>query len=229
MQDGMIGFIENIFYMLPAILIGFIFHEFAHAFVADKLGDPTPRKEGKLNLSPRTHIDPFGLLLIIIVQIGWAKPVHINRSYLKKPKRDDILISLAGPVTNLLISILFTFLLYFLHYFVFVEYNSETANTIIHVVETLIYWIISINMMLFVINMIPIPPLDGFHVLANLMPNSFNKQLAFMEKYGWYILLILIIVPSLIFDFNFLGIIIDFFAGIVDKFVSTIFQLFYQR
>lgn len=105
---------ETIIYkimMIPGILLGFVFHEYAHAIMADRLGDPTPRQQGRITLDPRAHIDWIGFFMIILVGFGWAKPVMTNTRYYKKPRRDDILVSIAGPFMNLIIAIVFLLLI----------------------------------------------------------------------------------------------------------------------
>jgi Zn-dependent protease len=177
-------FLIRILYMIPAVLIGFSFHEFAHAFVADKLGDPTPGNQGRLTLSPRSHIDLFGIILIFIANIGWAKPVQINRSYFKHPRRDDILVSVAGPTMNLIVAIVSLIILKFLSLapgsFITLELSKLTMS------------MICINILLFIFNLIPIPPLDGFHILENISPPRFYKQLSFLNQYGLIILFVFI-------------------------------------
>ena len=106
------SFLQNIIFMIPAILIGFTFHEYAHAKVADKLGDKTPRFQGRLNLNPINHLDPLGTLLILFCGIGWAKPVQVNPSAFKNYYKDDLKVSIAGPIANLIVAFIGT-ILYF--------------------------------------------------------------------------------------------------------------------
>ena len=104
------SFLQNIIFMIPAILIGFTFHEYAHAKVADKLGDKTPRFQGRLNLNPINHLDPLGTLLILFCGIGWAKPVQVNPSAFKNYYKDDLKVSIAGPIANLIVAFIGTIL-----------------------------------------------------------------------------------------------------------------------
>lgn len=185
-------YITNILYILPAIFIGFVFHEFAHAKMADLLGDPTPREQGKLNLRPHTHIDFIGILLIIFAGIGWAKPIETNRSQLKNPRRDSILISLAGPLSNLIIALFgCLILLIFKNYNLLERGQTEFFNGLF---VRLTSELVRINVMLFIFNLIPLPPLDGFHVIENLLPARFYKQLAFLNQYGFIFLILFIII-----------------------------------
>lgn len=187
-SGGTQDFIISILYTLPAILIGFSFHEFAHAFVADKLGDPTPRNQGRLTLSPHSHIDPIGFLLILIAGLGWAKPVQINRSYFKNPNRDDALVSFAGPAMNLLIAIFSVTCMKILTLIPL----SFISSDILFIIYTLAFYMLRINVLLFIFNLLPIPPLDGFHILESFLPAKYYRQLDFLNRYGLIILLVLV-------------------------------------
>lgn len=181
--------------LLPGILIGLTFHEFSHAFVSDKLGDPTPRSQGRLTLFPLKHIDIIGFIMLLLFRFGWAKPVQINPMYYKKPRRDEILVSVAGVTMNLIIAIVCTGLLkiYFVSGVI-----SFMNQTVYETVTLIIFYIIYINLILCLFNLIPIPPLDGFHILINLLPIRHTKVVYFLEQYGMFIVLGLIFIPSLL-------------------------------
>ncbi len=172
---------------IPGLLLGFVLHEFAHAKVADRLGDPTPRSQGRITLDPRAHIDILGFIMIIIVGFGWAKPVMTNPSYYKKPKRDDILVSLAGPFMNLLIAIVFLFLIKI----VWVTRLFSGSDAL----ESNILRLFSItalqNVLLFVLNLIPIPYFDGYHVIANLFNTWRYRFFNLLEQYNMIIFILL--------------------------------------
>ncbi len=179
--------------ILPGILIGFAFHEYAHAQVAVWLGDDTPRHQGRLSLSPLVHIDIFGFLMILLAGFGWAKPVEINPRNFKNPRRDDILVSLAGPVTNLIISIVFVLIMK-LFYYVPPSFISDSLyNTIMDVFDYTVW----INVVLFVFNLLPVPPLDGSHIFFGLL--GLKEKGFYYEIYskGRFILLLLIITNAL--------------------------------
>ncbi|MCR4435549.1 MAG: site-2 protease family protein [Clostridiales bacterium] len=174
----------------PGILIGLAMHEFAHAYAADRLGDPTPRSQGRLTLSPLPHIDILGFILIMLVGFGWAKPVQINPRNLKHPRRDDILISIAGPFTNLLLALVFALIYKF---FLVYSANYTVSEKIFNNVSLLLFYTIRINVVLSIFNLLPVPPLDGFHILANVIPATSYHIIDTLERYGSIILLILIV------------------------------------
>lgn len=182
----------SILLSLPGIFIGFAFHEFAHAFAADRLGDSTPRSQGRLTLDPLPHIDIMGLILIIIAGFGWAKPVQVNPRNFKNPKRDDIIVSLAGPMINFAIALLFVVLLKLL---VITGVFYFINTTITSGIEALIYQTVWINLILFVFNLLPIYPLDGYHVLSHFVPYSNREKLYRLRYFSRFILLIILITP----------------------------------
>ena len=166
--------------LIPAVVIALTFHEYAHAVVAYKLGDPTAKYSGRLTLNPIPHVDPIGMLMLFFVGLGWAKPVPVNPYNLNKPKRDMVLISLAGPLSNVILAIAFALL-----FGVFYAFGSQV---LIDVVEKIIW----INMVLAVFNMLPIPPLDGSKILAGILPGD-STWLNYLEQYGFIILIILLL------------------------------------
>ncbi|MCX7746624.1 MAG: site-2 protease family protein [Clostridia bacterium] len=181
--------LTTILLTVPGVILGFSVHEFSHAIVADRLGDPTPRNQGKLTLSPKEHIDPVGLILILFAGFGWAKPVETNPRNFRNPKRDSTLVSLAGPVSNLLIAILFGILLKIILAANIFDSTNSVGNNLILVFDRVIW----INVILFVFNLIPIPPLDGFHVLSNIISFKNYNIINFLYRYGFVILIIFIL------------------------------------
>lgn len=165
---------------LPGLLVAMVFHELAHGYTSYKLGDPTPKENGRLTLNPIAHIDPIGFLFLIIFKFGWAKPVPINPSYYKHRKKDTILVSVAGPITNLLIALLVSFIIS----------RGFIKNEIILKIFVIMVWY---NIMLGIFNLIPLPPLDGSKILASLLPLKYEAIFYKYEKYLSIILMLLII------------------------------------
>ena len=172
---------------VPGILVGFVFHEYAHAIVADKLGDRTPRMQGKLSFDPRVHIDWIGFIFILLVGFGWAKPVQINTRNFRKPRRDHILVSVAGPVMNLIVAAVFLLILKLLIVTGVLNSGSALNLTIIDVFTYSAY----INVILFVLNLLPIPFFDGYAILSNLINTWKYRIFAIMEQYSMFVFLIL--------------------------------------
>ncbi|NMB57113.1 site-2 protease family protein [Candidatus Beckwithbacteria bacterium] len=171
-----ISLIFKIIILFPAITL----HEFAHAFMADKLGDPTPKVMGRLTLNPLAHLDPLGALAILFANFGWGKPVMFDPYNLANPKRDSMLISLAGPASNMLLAILLAVLLKF------VQVDS-LLNIFLQIT-------ISMNIGLAVFNLLPVPPLDGSKILAFFLSNENAAKLESMpSQYTFFIFLVLIL------------------------------------
>lgn len=183
-------------YLLPGIVVALTFHEFAHAFVSTKLGDPLPRATGRLSLNPAKHIDPLGFVMLFLVRFGWAKPVVVDSRYYKHKKLGMSLVALAGPVANLIMAFLFTAC----SMLVAVRYNTlwaagttGTGMTVLLVIYQLLTIAVSLNIGLAVFNLIPISPLDGSKLLAAFLPmRAYNKVLQY-ERYGFLILLLLLL------------------------------------
>ena len=176
--------ILGILYTIPAILIAFTFHEYAHALVADKLGDKTPRFQGRLTLNPLAHIDPIGFLMILIIHFGWAKPVEVNKRAFKNYYKDDLKVSLAGPIANLLTAVVFTFI-----QAVLFKFKLSGNSTLLEVFYNIVSYTAMINVNLFVFNLIPIPGLDGLSVLEDLNPKVFYKWAEKVYNYQFIILI----------------------------------------
>lgn len=173
-----------------ACCIAISFHEWAHAFVAYKLGDPTAKNMGRMSLDPMKHMDPIGMILFVLLGIGWAKPVIVNSLNLKNFRRDDVLISLAGPLANLILSFIF----YGLYILVanMLRTTGALSNILPYAIVQLFYIVFQLNIVLAVFNVLPVPPLDGFHVVSSLFIRKNYPVVAFLQKYGFIILIILI-------------------------------------
>lgn len=171
--------------MIPAMLIAFTFHEYAHALVADKLGDKTPRFQGRLTLNPITHIDPMGFIAVLLFGFGWAKPVQTNPSAYKNYHKDDLKVSLVGPIANFLVAIIGAVLLGVYWKFAY----GMLPEALVTVLNYMLQYIIIINVSIGLFNLLPVPPLDGFSLLRDLSPRTFLK---YQEKFYQYQILILI-------------------------------------
>lgn len=175
--------------LIPILFFSITFHEVSHGFVAYKLGDPTAKLAGRLTLNPIVHIDPFGTIILPVMMLimssgfgmpfafGYAKPVPINPYHFKNPKRDTMLVSLAGPMSNFALAVLFTILLKI------TPLSFITAGLMAAII---------INVILGIFNIMPIPPLDGSKVLASFLPHRAAYNYLQMEKYGFIIIILLI-------------------------------------
>ena len=183
-------FIEMI-KIMPAAIIGLTVHEFSHAYTAFRLGDDTAKDQGRLTLNPLKHIDWMGFFLIVIAGFGWAKPVSFNPDNLKHKHRDEILISIAGPLSNLVIALLFFMVARVLFFF---EYFNNTDFGL-GVVNLIVVWGV-INISLFIFNLLPLPPLDGSHLYLTFLKETNPKLMLNLYKYGTLALLFLIIAEN---------------------------------
>ncbi|MHB9140911.1 MAG: site-2 protease family protein [Paludibacter sp.] len=183
--------LTEILKIAPAAVIGLTVHEFSHAYAAYKLGDSTAKNDGRLTLNPLKHIDWLGFFLIVIAGFGWAKPVMFNPDNLKNKHRDEILISIAGPISNFIIAVLFFIiarLLYSMDYFHTTAFGLEIINLIV-------IWGV-INFSLFVFNLIPIPPLDGSHIYLTYLKDIHPKLMMNMYRWGTFGLFAIIIAEN---------------------------------
>ncbi|HCW03652.1 MAG TPA: site-2 protease family protein [Clostridium sp.] len=186
--------------ILPALLIGFTVHEYAHAYMADKLGDKTPRFQGRLTFNPLAHIDPMGFFMILFVGFGWAKPVQTNRSAYRNYYKDDLKVSIAGPLSNLATAVIVTpIFLLFQKYGQGLIPNMKLSLVLFAIMQFIIIY----NIMLCIFNLLPIPPLDGFHILEDLYPSKFAEFRYKIQQYQLFILIIFVVTP--LFDYIVIG------------------------
>ncbi len=171
---------------LPGIIIAMVIHEWAHARVAYALGDYTPKLMGRLTLNPAAHVDLVGLLMLLVAHFGWAKPVQINLNNFSNPRRADILVSLAGPGANFATAFVTLLVMVLL-----IKFGFPMTDGMQLVLTSIM--ILNINFGIF--NLIPIPPLDGFHVLRNLLPYELAVRLEELERYSFLILIIILMTP----------------------------------
>lgn len=194
---GLAGYINNtnalleLLFTIPGVLIAITFHEFAHAKVADKLGDDTPRREGRISLNPLAHIDPIGFVMLLFAGFGWGKPVNVNpRNYNRdiSMEKADAIVSVAGPIMNFLLALVFGIIYMAIFKICGIAVLSNTVGSII--MQMMLY-VITINIGLGVFNLIPLPPLDGSKVIKPILP---AKAKAFFEnnEYYFYILFVIL-------------------------------------
>lgn len=178
----------NMVLMFPGIVIGLSFHEFGHAYAAVKCGDPTPRNQGRLTINPIAHVDPIGLACLFFVGFGWGVPVQINPRNFRHPRRDELLVSLAGVIMNFILAVIFTGILRLLY--MSPGFLSSSIGGIIW--EVMLY-VIQINLVLLVFNLLPVPPLDGFGIITQLFNLRNTRFYYTVYNNGFFILVILIL------------------------------------
>ncbi len=182
--------LHDIALMLPAIVLGLTFHEYAHGLAAHWLGDDTARLQGRLTINPAAHVDPVGLILLFLAGFGWAKPVPVNPlSFKGDMRRGMLLVSLAGPAMNILIAVAAV-----------VVYRALAGLQLPYFTMIMVY-IIQINVVLAIFNLLPIPPLDGSKILAGLLPGR-QEWLYHLEAYGMIILILLVFSGAIGYVFN---------------------------
>ena len=201
---------DFLIFQIVILLFSIVLHEVSHGWVANSLGDPTAKNAGRLTLNPLPHIDPIGslalpLFLVVMSSItgggiifGWAKPVPVNPANLRNQKWGSVMVSLAGPASNLAVALIFGLLLRFL--------GGDVLNPSL---ALLFGYIAYINILLAVFNLLPIPPLDGSHILFSLLPASLNSIKIFLSQYGFLVLLFIVF----------------FFFQIISLVVNGIFRL----
>ncbi len=203
------AFALSVLYLLPALVIALSFHEAAHAWMADKMGDPTARNMGRVTLDPTKHIDLFGFLAFLFIGFGWGKPVPTNPRNYYNYKKANILVSLAGVTTNLVLSFVF----YLIFFIMFV------TGLDIPILTTIILNIVYMNIVLCFFNLIPIPPLDGHHLISGFIARKSPRFFMAYKQYGYYVLLAILVFTDLIqialgFILNWVLILYNLFFGL---------------
>jgi len=182
--------------VIPFGVLAIIIHEVSHGYTAYVLGDPTAKLAGRLSLNPVRHFDPLGVLCMVLFHFGWAKPVPVDFSLLRKPRRDMILVAVAGPLSNLFLAVAFMFLAKAIYHFNAIGSFRDQSAFFIAAVRVVFNAImiggIQINLMLMMFNLIPIPPLDGSRILTALLPRDMAIKYNQIEPYGLFIIMFLI-------------------------------------
>ena len=187
----------NLLLSLPSILIALSVHECAHAWAAYKLGDPTAKNFGRMTINPLKHLDPLGVLCMIIAGFGWARPVPVTSRNLQKPRRDMVLISLAGPASNIVLAFFGLLVLRIMEALVLPALSPTSLSNfgisaIVMLLEFLVLFC-SLNAGLAIFNLLPIPPLDGSHLLALILPSRIYFKYVRYERYISFVLVLLLV------------------------------------
>ena len=171
---------------IPGLLIAMVMHEYAHALVADYMGDDTPRLMGRLTLNPMAHIDPIGALMLLVARFGWAKPVMINPNNFRNWRKGELCVAFAGPAANLIVAFVAL-----VAQVVFSRLDLFTGTALQLVLSMIVIY--NINFAIF--NLLPLPTLDGSRILMCFLPSEWNYRLASLERYSFIILIALMMTP----------------------------------
>ncbi len=178
--------LQGLLIAIPAILVAITFHEYAHGKVANLLGDKTAEYQGRLTLNPLAHLDPVGTLLLVVAGFGWAKPVQVNPMQFRGDKKTGMmLVGIAGPLMNLVLAYLSAAALGLVAV-------ANISGNLSFYLQQFFYLLLFYNVVLAIFNLLPVPPLDGSKILAWLLPNKFLGAIEFLDRYGFIILIILV-------------------------------------
>ncbi|MDO4618955.1 MAG: site-2 protease family protein, partial [Clostridia bacterium] len=212
--------IQNILLSVPTTLLALTIHELAHGWVSEKLGDPTPRFEGRLTLNPLAHLDLIGTIMMVLTGFGWAKPVRINPKYYKDQTKGMALTAAAGPIANFVLAILGMFIGYLIALAsIHLGASINTFGTILYITQ----FFVMRNLCFMVFNLIPFPPLDGFKVAGLFIPKRIYYQILNYEQYIMFILMALSFSGA--FDF-IIGRGVTSLFNLINAPISTLFESF---
>ena len=217
--------IQDVVYkLLISLIISLValpIHEYAHGYAAYRMGDNTAYRQGRLTLNPLVHIDPLGTLALVLFGFGWAKPVPINTSNFRKPKRDMALSALAGPVSNLVLALI----IFIINNVIYTVIRKDISSfVVLEYVSFFLYYVASINISLAVFNLIPVPPLDGSRLLTAVLPSRIYYKIMRYERYFFIVILALLYLRILDIPLSFLSINIKNFL----QFIADLpFRLFW--
>lgn len=187
--------IEQLPFYLTTLVIAFTVHEFSHAYFANKFGDPTAKMLGRVTLNPTVHFDLLGIILLLLAGFGWARPVPVNRANFSKPRLMGIVVSAAGPLSNLLLGVLGTLIYIMMARFGMLD--SISNDKLLEAIILFFQIFTLMNFFLFLFNLVPLPPLDGYRILEDLLPRSMLGSLKKFEQWSMFIFLLILIVPGL--------------------------------
>jgi len=185
--------LDELPFVFIALVIAFSVHEFAHAYSAYLFGDPTAKDEGRVTLNPRKHLDVFGTILIFIVGFGWAKPVPVNRGNFKYPRVMGIIVSALGPISNFILGVIALVII------VLLEVNGfdQHASGVNEAIMVFLNHFLTLNIVLTVFNLLPLPPLDGFRIVEDLMPQKLRIRMQSYTQWGVFIFLLIVFIEPL--------------------------------
>jgi Zn-dependent protease len=198
MFDNLGDYVRQIVILAPPLLFSITCHEVAHGYVAARLGDPTARLAGRLTLNPIKHLDPMGVLAFLLTRmIGWAKPVPVDPRYFKNPAKGMMLVSIAGPLTNFILAIVFLYVFKWLYLFAYQVGSSSTWIAVLTPLALMCKQGVFINVALAIFNLLPLPPLDGSQILAGLLPRDLAAAYLGLSRYGFIVLILLAVTGML--------------------------------
>jgi len=186
--DDPLGFLSRLILQIPALLVAVTVHELAHAVVADRLGDPTARRLGRLTLNPLPHIDPVGAIAFVLAGFGWAKPVPVSAQNLRHPVRDMALVAAAGPLSNFTAAFVALLAVRVLG-----RLDGIAPSVVTEPLAGVLFWTYVFNLALGIFNLIPLPPLDGGHFLPYLFPRASWSFIHQIEQMGPFLLILLLL------------------------------------
>ncbi|MDR3089385.1 MAG: site-2 protease family protein [Desulfobulbaceae bacterium] len=185
------AWLSQLILLAPPLLLALTFHEFAHGYIAWRLGDPTAARLGRLSMNPLRHLDPLGTLAFFLIKFGWAKPVPVDASHFRDPKRGMLWVALAGPLSNFLLAVASAMAVKLLAPLAVQIAGNSMANAVTLPLLIMLVNSVWINLLLCIFNLIPVPPLDGGRILAGFLPDRLSYSLQRYEQFGIVLILVL--------------------------------------